>query len=68
MWTQAGGLLGIFNITTKSNEMERTRMYLKYSALEYDYDWIIIMEPNGIPLKPLDELFHLYNGTITRVC
>ena len=41
-------------------------MYLKYSALEYDYEWIIILEPNGIPLKPLDEIFHLYNRTVTK--
>ena len=41
-------------------------MYLKYSALEYNYEWLIILEPNGIPLKPLDEIFHLYNRTVTK--
>ena len=67
MWIQAGGVLGIFNISKEFEEKERKKMYLKYSALEYDYDWIIILEPNGILMKPLDELFNLYNRTITRV-
>ena len=67
MWIEAGGVLGIFNISKEFEEKERKKMYLKYSALEYDYDWIIILEPNGILMKPLDELFNLYNRTITRV-
>ena len=35
-------------------------------AGELDHDWIVLLDPLVIPLKPLDELFHLFNTTVTE--
>ena len=61
LWIDHGGSIGSFNVT------QDTEMYLKYSALEYDYEWIILLHPRGIPITHLDELFYLYDRNVTKV-
>ena len=39
---------------------------MKYIGGELDHDWIVVLDPLVIPLKPLDELFHLFNTTVTE--
>ena len=63
LWIDHGGNVGSFNITQDLH----TDMYLKYSALEYNYEWIILLHPRGIPVSHLDELFHLYDSNVTKV-
>ena len=63
LWIDHGGSVGSFNITRDLN----AEMYLKYSALEYNYEWIILLHPRGIPISHLDELFHLYDSNVTKV-
>ena len=63
LWIDHGGSVGSFNITRDLN----AEMYLKYSALEYNYEWIILLHPRGIPVSHLDELFHLYDSNVTKV-
>ena len=37
---------------------------LKSEAYTYDFTSIILMEPSGIPLKTMDELFNVYSSGV----
>ena len=63
LWIGHGGSIGSFNLTQGLH----TEMFLKYSALEYDYEWIILLHSRGIPMSHLDELLHLYDRNFTKV-
>ena len=39
---------------------------LKSEAYTYDFTSIILMEPTGIPLKTMDELFNVYSAGIGK--
>ena len=39
---------------------------LKSEAYTYDYTSVILMEPLGIPLKAMDELFNVYTMGVGR--
>ena len=36
---------------------------MKYMSTQLDHDWIIVLDPFAVPLRPLDELFHIYNNS-----
>ena len=36
---------------------------MKYLGIQLDHDWIIVLDPLAVPLRPLDELFHIYNNS-----
>lgn len=39
---------------------------MKYMSLQLDHDWIIVLDPLAVPLRPLQELFYLYNNSIAE--
>ena len=39
---------------------------LKSEAYTYDFTSIILMEPTGIPLKTMDELFNVYSSGVGK--
>ena len=46
---------------------QRLMMYnLKSEAYTYDFTSIILMEPTGIPLKTMDELFNVYSSGVGK--
>ncbi len=64
LWTDEGGAIGLIDDEFNFTQLLHKRLLVKYSFLNFGYGWVILLDPMGVPLKSMNNLFYLYSKNV----